>query len=261
MITYIIPTLWKDSNIYKTFKSFSNINDSDARMIVINNTDKVVGYTDSRIEFVNLGYNSFVNPAWNLGIYKSQTEYVCLLNDDIIIDLKTLHNFIDKKRPEFTGFSYLNRNPIKDSIQLVKYDEDILGNYGHSKNKMPQGFGQFMLFKKNNFLKIPDSMKIFHGDDIIYYYHTLVLGIDCYLLDGFKIEGNQSVSAIDYYKNDIAKKDTKEYIKWLIQYNLETITGVWHPDSKCRYKNAWKKDDFDFRWKIEKKMNGNIIHN
>lgn len=260
MITYVIPTLWKDPNIYKTFKSFSSINDPNAKMVVINNTNIVKGYTDPRIEFVNLGYNSFVNSAWNLGVHKSQTEYVCLLNDDIIIDLKTLHNFIIEQKPEFTGFSYLNREGQlrKDSIQLVKYNEDIMGKYGCSVNKMPLGFGQFMLFKKNNWLKIPDSMKIFHGDDIIYYYHTLILGIQVSLIDGFKIEGNQSVTAQDWWESDIAINDTKEYIKWLSKNDMETVVGVQYPESHCNYKIVWKKDDFDFKWKIEEKMNKRI---
>ena len=260
MITYVIPTLWKDQNIHKTFKSFSSINDPNARMIVINNTNIVKGHTDSRIEFVNLGYNSFVNPAWNLGVHKSQTEYVCLLNDDIIIDLKTLHNFIIKQRPEFTGFSYLNREGQlrKNSIQLVRYDEDILSNYGYGKNKMPHGFGQFMLFKKNNWLKIPDNIKIFHGDDIIYYYHTLVLGIQVSLIDGFQIGGNQSVTAQDWWKSDIAINDGKEYIKWLSKNNMETVVGVQYPISRCGCKIVWKKDDFDFRWEIEEKINNKI---
>jgi len=231
MITYVIPTLWKDSNIFKTFKSFSDIEDSDARMIVINNTNQVRGYTDYRIEFINLGYNSFVNPAWNLGVHKSQTEYVCLLNDDRIYDLKTLHNYIKQYRPEFVGFCELNRNPTKDSIQLVRHED---------RNVRPHGFGQFMLFKKNNWIKIPDDMKIFHGDDIIFFHHTLVLGIELHKLDGYPIRGNQSVSAQDWWENEIAKEDRIGYFKWISQNNMETSIHNIH-------KATWKKEDYNYK--------------
>ena len=239
MITYVIPTLWGDDNIFETFNRFSEIEDLNARMIVINNTDRVVGHTDSRIEFVNLGYNSYVNPAWNLGVHKASTEYVCLLNDDILLDIKSLHQFISEQKPEFVGFSELNRNPTQSSMQLVRHAD---------RNKRPFGFGQFMLFKKNNWTKIPDDLKIFHGDDVIYFYHTLILGIELHKLDGFKIEGNQSVTARDWWESDIAKNDTLGYFAWISQNGMETTVH----DS---FKSAWKKEDIEYKYKIEKEIN------
>ena len=89
MITYVIPTLWKDKNIFSTIEEFKKIDDKDARLIIINNTESTSGVTGERIDIINMGYNSFVNPAWNLGVELATTEYVCLLNDDIHIDLKT----------------------------------------------------------------------------------------------------------------------------------------------------------------------------
>lgn len=240
MITYVIPTLWGDNNIFETFKRFSEIEDPDARMIVINNTDRIIGYTDPRIEFVNLGYNSYVNPAWNLGVHKAFTDYVCLLNDDILLDIKGLHQFISEKKPEFVGFSELNRNPnVNHSIQLVRHED---------RNKRPFGFGQFMLFKKNNWTKIPSDMKIFHGDDVIYFYHTLVLGIELQKLDGFKIEGNQSSSARDWWESDIAKNDTLEYFKWVASNDMETTVHDTH-------KSTWNKSDYTYKSIVERKLN------
>ena len=39
---------------------------------------------------------------------------------------------------------------------------------------------------------------------------------------------------------------------------METVVGVQYPESHCNYKIVWKKDDFDFKWKIEEKMNKRI---
>lgn len=239
MITYVIPTLWGDTNIFKTFESFSKIQDPDARMVVVNNTDKIVGFTDSRIEFVNLGYNSFVNPAWNLGVQKAQTDYVCLLNDDILLDLVKLHDFISDKRPEFVGFSELNRLTDSGEMQLVRHED---------RNKRPFGFGQFMLFKKNNCPKIPSGMNIFHGDDVIYFHHTLNLGIELHKLDGFRIYGNQSVTARDWWESDIAKNDTIEYFKWVAENDMETTVHD-------TYKSTWNKFDYTYKSIVEKKLN------
>lgn len=238
MITYVIPTLWKDKNIFSTIKEFSKIDDEHARLIIINNTESISGIVGEGIKVVNMGYNSFVNPAWNLGVEMATTEYVCLLNDDITIDLKTLHSLICNKKPEFVGFSHLNREPITDNATLKPWN---------NANKRPFGFGQFMLFKKENWTKIPEEMKIFHGDDVIYFYHTLILGIDLQLLDGFKIGGNQSTTASSWWESDIAKQDTLEYFKWIEGAGLEcTIHDT--------FKSAWNRKDFKYKQFVEKQI-------
>lgn len=238
MITYVIPTLWKDKNIFSTIEEFNKIDDESARLIIVNNTKQIVGVTGDRVEIFNMGYNSFVNPAWNLGVEMATTEYVCLLNDDIRIDLKTLHDFIRIERPDFVGFSGLNRNPTKHKIELVPHKD---------KNKRPFGFGQFMLFKKKNWTKIPEGMKIFHGDDVIYFYHTLILGVELQKLDGFKIGGNQSTTASEWWESDIAKQDGIEYFRWIESTGLEcTIHDT--------LKSAWNRKDFAYKQYIEKQI-------
>ena len=87
MITFIIPTLWKDDNIYSTIDSFKRIKDKDTKLLIINNTERQIeSNSDKRVIIINMGFNSFVNPAWSLGVEKSTTDYVCCLNDDILID-------------------------------------------------------------------------------------------------------------------------------------------------------------------------------
>jgi hypothetical protein len=238
MITYVIPTLWKDKNIFSTIEEFKKIDDKSARLIIINNTDSTSGITGDQIDIINMGYNSFVNPAWNLGVELATTEYVCLLNDDIHIDLKTLHGFICNEKPEFVGFSHLNRDPNRNEITLVPWN---------NPNKRPFGFGQFMLFKKENWTKIPEEMKIFHGDDVIYFYHTLILGIVLDLVDGFRIGGNQSTTASSWWESDIAKQDTIEYFRWIESVGLECTV---HDNLK----SAWNRKDFTYKQYIEKQI-------
>ena len=42
MITFIIPTLWKDDNIYSTIDSFKRIKDKDTKLLIINNTERQI---------------------------------------------------------------------------------------------------------------------------------------------------------------------------------------------------------------------------
>jgi hypothetical protein len=239
MITYVIPTLWKDDNIFLTVEEFKKIDDKEARLVIINNTESISPISGEGIDVINMGYNSFVNPAWNLGVELANTEYVCLLNDDLHIDLKTLHSFICKERPEFVGFSHLNRDPNPNT-------KPVLLSWS-SLNKRPFGFGQFMLFKKENWTKIPEEMKIFHGDDVIFFYHTLILGIKLDVIDGFKIGGNQSTTSASWWDSDIAKQDMIEYFKWIEGAGLECTTHD-------TLKSAWNRKDFEYKQHIEKQI-------
>ena len=147
MITFIIPTLWKDDNIYSTIDSFKRIKDKDTKLLIINNTERQIeSNSDKRVIIINMGFNSFVNPAWSLGVEKSTTDYVCCLNDDILIDLKFIYEYIKKTKVDFLGFdSNLNRSNVECPVELVNHLD---------KNKRQPGFGQFILLKKKEVGKL-----------------------------------------------------------------------------------------------------------
>jgi len=248
MISYVIPTLLKDENLFKTIAFFSQIEDDSAELIIINNTkDQRIKHRDSRIQIVNLGFNSFVNPAWNLGVRLSKNDYVCIMNDDIFMNMSEFHTFVCKNSPEFIGFHHVNRpenmqNSYEEndsSTWELKVNEDI--------NRRPYGFGQFMLIKKRNWEEIPTDAKIFHGDDIIYYGHTLKHGILSSRIHGMTIHGNQSVTAKDWYSSNIAKSDTIGYFKWISDNGMECNTGE-------NTKSAWKREDYEYKYGIESRM-------
>lgn len=241
MITFIIPTLWKDSNIYSTIDSFKKIKDKDVKLFIINNTEKwIKSDPDKRVIIFNIGFNSFVNPAWDLGVKKSTTEYVCCLNDDILIDLEFIHKYVKKTKVDFLGFdTTFNRCKTEHPIELINHLD---------KNKRPNGFGQFFILKKKNWPKLPDNLKIFYGDDIIYYYHTLILGIQLKKIKGFKISGNHSTSARDWWYSDISINDKLEYYKWIEENSLECM------EIEPYYKRTWNKSDFKYKQQLEKEI-------
>lgn len=247
MITFIIPTLWEDTNIYSTIDSFKKIKDKDVKLFIINNTERWINSDpDERVIIFNIGFNSFVNPAWSFGVKKSTTEYVCCLNDDILIDLEFIHNYVKKTKVDFLGFdAKFNRGKTEQPIELINHLD---------KNKRPDGFGQFFLLKKKNWPKLPDNLKIFYGDDIIYYYHTLILGIQLKIIKGFKIGGNHSTSARNWWGSDININDQLEYFKWIKENALECM-GI-----DPGYKRAWNKSDVKYKQQLEKEISLRIYN-
>ena len=92
MITFIIPTLWKSDKIHETIKFFKSSDRKDIELIIIDNSNSEFLDTDPRINVIKFKENIFVNPAWNLGVSLAKNPFVCLLNDDIVLNVQCLLN-------------------------------------------------------------------------------------------------------------------------------------------------------------------------
>jgi hypothetical protein len=248
MISYIIPTLWKSPNIFKLIKGFESIDDPNTELIIINNDIKAVNYkpTDKRIRVFQMDENQFVNPSWQLGFDYSTQGKIAIVNDDIIFNIKRFHEFVIASDAKAICMTNHNRIDNDDNEwALVSND---------SPNARPAGGGQLMMVNKENWPTLPYNMKLWHGDDVIYYYNTLVKNIDFCFIRGMSVTGDQSVSV---NSNVIPKKmgetftqDTLEYYKKMRILGLSCSTIF-----PMKLKMAWKYDDIDTKLKYEQKLN------
>ena len=253
MISYIIPTLWKSPNIFTLIKGFESINDPNAELIIINNDIKAVNYkpTDKRIRVFQMDENQFVNPSWQLGFDYSTQGKIAIVNDDIIFNIKRFHEFVIASDAKAICMTNHNRIDNDDNEwALVSND---------SPNARPAGGGQLMMVNKENWPTLPYNMKLWHGDDVIYYYNTLVKNIDFCFIRGMSVTGDQSVSV---NSNVIPKKmgetftqDTLEYYKKMHILGLSCSTVF-----PMELKMAWKHEDVDgkllYEQKLDKIING-----
>jgi hypothetical protein len=249
MISYIIPTLWKSENIHTTINLFCKIKDPDAELIIIDNDDwGYINNRDPRIKIHKSSENIYVNPSWNLGVQLAINNKVCLVNDDILFDIEKFHYFALDSQVSAIGINNNDRCITDLPYQLREI---------HDKNARPPGLGQLMLIEKQNWIPLPDSMKIYYGDDIIYYFHTLILDIPFYYIKGMALNGNQSitVNTLPSHMNDPFGQDTLEYHKMMCTLGLNACTIF-----PMELKRAWKFGDIDQKITFEKLMN-NIINN
>ncbi len=91
MISVIIPTMWKYKPFIRFLADLTWVS-SIGEIIIIDNNPSERPSTDlflhPLINMITHGHNIYVNPAWNLGVEKSKHDKICLLNDDVIVDLK-----------------------------------------------------------------------------------------------------------------------------------------------------------------------------
>ena len=82
-VSWIIPTMWKHTLFFRLLDKVSKANNGDEVIVIDNvNSNKHIKLPNVRQVFIST--NSFVNPAWNLGVSLSHNEAICLVNDDVM---------------------------------------------------------------------------------------------------------------------------------------------------------------------------------
>jgi len=174
MITVVVPV---HNQIKITDDFFMTISENTVlpeQIVLIDN-----GSSDNYLELVNkfknlnITYirketNEGVNAAWNLGIALAKTPYISILNNDLLLNkyffqMVTQSMVNDKKLGIVVPYTILQD---KEYRHKTKNELPILGNL--SKRE-----GWAFTIRKNitdNIKPIPSKLKIYYGDDYLFYY-------------------------------------------------------------------------------------------
>lgn len=163
MISIIIPTLWKSNCIFDTIRDFSHCNQPGAELIIIDNANSDFTFYADGLTVIKQPENIFVNPAWNLGVEMAKNDTICLLNDDILINIDTLFNNV----PKFPEYGIVGFDANRNLTQTINNDDDIWQLEEATCRSL--GFGCMMIMPKAHYEPIPPELKIFFGDDILYW--------------------------------------------------------------------------------------------
>jgi hypothetical protein len=209
MVSVIVPTMWKSSMFLKTVEQIKSM--PEWELIIIDNdvlNRPEWDFTSHNIKLLPQSENIGVNPAWNLGVHESQFDWLLILNDDIAVNLKTIeinlkYNTIPKTLCGLGNeFHYTDLN--RDYYELV---------LAQSLNYKPQGFGQLMILPKDCYYQIPNEMKIYMGDDILWQ-HQYNSGRLPYVFLNLKTIGETSATGKLISKWNETHPDTIFYSKW-----------------------------------------------
>jgi hypothetical protein len=210
--TVIIPTLWKSERIFKLFVHL-NKTDKVGEILLIDNaglyqTFNVDDYYNNfkiqnKIKLIQPGENIYVNPAWNLGVKEAKYENIAILGDDINFDMK-LFDIIDEET--------LNKGIIgmdSNNYHFTEFKDAPWLSLMYAGRPRPWGWGCIILFKKKNWLPIPESIKVWYGDDWIMHQNPTPKLV----LHNFTIHTEMSTTADLKEFDEIKRQDKLNYIR------------------------------------------------
>ena len=176
MFSIIVPTLQNGNpEILKHLLDVLNSDSAVGEIILIDNSRK--GYDTKNLNKVRLitpKKNLYVNPSWNLGISMAQYDYFGILNDDLIIPINLCEKIMEKFEKEYLGLTGLS-NAIKNvgtaalnfcekNTPIESLDFDIL-----EQRTDVTYWGSAIFGKKQDYYEIPTNIKIWCGDDYLFY--------------------------------------------------------------------------------------------
>ena len=169
-ISIVIPTIGKVKNI--TNQLINTISPFVDEIILFDNARKFNKKELSDNVLCLRKNNHYVNPAWNKGTEMSRNDFVILMNDDILFD--PLNGKI------FDEIIFELENKVfcllgMDEATMIPFDDILPDKLSTSSfycieapKERPRNFGAIIAFKKSNYMKIPEEMQIFFGDDYLY---------------------------------------------------------------------------------------------
>lgn len=209
-INVIIPTMWKEPK----FVDYLNVYCKSAhieKIILIDNNHlerpKSHYFQHKKIELVSYGRNIYVNPAWNEGYYRSNSDIISIINDDIFVE-DDIFEFISQLN--FSEIDIIGVH-LKDGItnyHITHHPDQKEELIKLNVNKMyPIGgqsfaFGVCLFIKRTSYRIIPSLYKIWYGDD-----YLIQRCKNIYTLKTSKITGEISKTIISFdEKSDVHKR-------------------------------------------------------
>ena len=224
-VSVVIPTLQKNLELLNNLVKNLSEDESVSEIIVIDNSVKGYSYDSNKLRVIVPASNMFVNPSWNLGVKEAKEEIVSLLNDDITLPKDFCRSVVEKMSPDM-GIVGFHRDYIENK-QVIKEPPEISNLILEKADGRCGYFGVAMFFNKQSYIEIPDDIKIFWGDDWLFYQNKKCKR-ENYFIKGQKIYHWGSLSSTDKVVNPYAKKDACLYRKytrkwWQYIFNYETV--------------------------------------
>lgn len=167
MFSVVIPTLQKSPKLGRLISSLDSV-DLVGEILVINNAPEPLEFASQKVRILNQSENIFVNPAWNLGAEQARFPWLAILNDDVVLGRDFFSRAAWLLRTGRVGMVGLNKDHVIESPGGIRKFVPASPAY-----KRGIAFGMAMAMPTRNYVHIPENLKVFYGDDWIFYSQTL----------------------------------------------------------------------------------------
>lgn len=159
--------MWKFSPFLDFVKYIIKL-DVVSEVIIINNDNSKTPdhptLNDPKIKMFDFGKNIYVNPAWNAGVNSSKSDIVCIMNDDLIFDIRLFYKVDEFINPKIGAIG--QSAGVKEFGQTPVTTGEIYFQPFIGQNCF--GFGELMFLHKDNWVDIPKGLDIGFGDIFIF---------------------------------------------------------------------------------------------
>lgn len=194
--------MWKSDFLSDSISNYITSDLIDEIIIIDNDPTKKINLPkNDKIKYLTKGHNIFVNPSWNWGVKYSKNENLLIINDDLHIkDITSILKKLSECQFDFVGLDYKNLNTGNGIVIKQKKDD------------MTNGFGCFLFIKKSKYIIIPEDIKIWFGDRILF---NSISNKGEISFDNIQIELSKTVKSSKHF-TDIIDKDRKNFKKWIL---------------------------------------------
>jgi hypothetical protein len=224
MIDVIIPTMWMAETTIDAIKKYCKC-PKISKVILIDNNRKMRPEafskiaSNSKIEYVSYGKNTYVNPAWNEGYYRSKSNIIAIINDDIVVN-DDVFDLVLNHNPQPGDLIGVNLRGFQDNYKIddnIDTAEEIV-KLNYNKNYPIGGqawaFGICLFMHRKTYRVIPSIYQVWYGDDYI-----AQSAKNIYAINSNKIKGkiSETIKKFSNPNDDISKRielDSKNFLRF-----------------------------------------------
>lgn len=205
-----MPTMWRSTRMLDELIKLQ-ASPHIKEIIVVNNDFKetpITLGTFSKVIEIRVPQNIFVNPAWNMAYKLCTAENICIHSDDITLNNYDCLHHIEEKLKNEDCMIGVSDNCYK--LQTETQPEfKLMGD-------RTWGWGCLMFMRRSSYKHIPESLKIWHGDNILIQ-RFRKHGKSVYSMDGVQITTEMSTTSdlpqfeFKYGEENIYKSLVGEY--------------------------------------------------
>lgn len=204
-LSVIIPTLLKSDYTEDLLKGLGE-SKTVKEIILINNSLKEIGILNKmpKVKIITPGKNLYVNSSWNLGVKHSSFNKIALCNDDIIFDYEKIEEIAYQISPKKGIFGIDEKSINQYESEKLSFEVASYRNYG---------YGTLIFLHKSNYFFIPEEMKIWCGDDYLFYRQKKFN----YKIKGLGLKTQMSTTSGMSIFDEIKKQDQEIYLTYYRQ--------------------------------------------
>ena len=212
LVTVIIPTLFTGPEKYLEY-SLEQLSHSPfvKQILLINNSTINYSFIHQKLTVIKDGVNRYVNPAWNYGVNKCDTEFYLLLNDDVMVSKYVLNECFNlfKQKPD-VDLIFMRTDDILPERYIEQIEENGIVNAVNVMYVQDLS-GCFIMGRKAQWKDIPGPLNIFYGDDWILEHHKK----NAMIITSTFINHKGAVSARKHYADGTLDNEGKKYREFI----------------------------------------------